>query len=99
MHDQEKSDSGTVAEADEQGRATGGGAGGAKAGDQGERGAAKHTPDTELGRRIGRRRRRIGQRARLAEANCDQPFLADARRDQVVANGRGAPLIILPCSL
>src|SRR5215475_10178555 len=50
MHDQEKSDSGIVAEADEQSRATGGGAGGAKAGDQGKRGAAKHTPDTEPGR-------------------------------------------------
>src|SRR5271167_3938575 len=36
-------------EADEQSRATGGGAGGAKAGDQGERGTAKHTPDTGPG--------------------------------------------------
>src|SRR5215475_8483231 len=49
MHDQEKSDSGIVAEADEQSRAAGGGAGGAKAGDQGERGAAKHIPDTGPG--------------------------------------------------
>src|SRR5271155_4320881 len=38
-------------EADEQSRATGCGAGGAKAGDQGERGSAKHAPDTEPGAR------------------------------------------------
>src|SRR5271166_4181411 len=51
MHDPEKSDSGRVSEADEQSRATGCGAGGAKAGDQGERGSEKHAPDTEPGAR------------------------------------------------
>jgi len=38
-------------ETDEQNRATGCGVGGAKAGDQGERGSAKHAPDTEPGSR------------------------------------------------
>ena len=38
-------------EADEQSRWPGGGIGGAKAGDQGERGSAKHAPDLEPGSR------------------------------------------------
>src|SRR5271167_2674008 len=38
-------------EADEQSRATGGGVGGAKAGNQGERGTAKHAPVAEPGSR------------------------------------------------
>src|SRR3954452_22662424 len=38
-------------EADEQGRATGRGAGGAKGGDRGERGTAKHAPGAEPGKR------------------------------------------------
>ena len=50
MHDQEKSDSGIVAvKPTNKAGQTGGGAGGAKAGDQGERGAAKHTPDAVPG--------------------------------------------------
>ena len=52
MHDPEKSDFGHSSdEADEQSRATGGGVGGAKAGDQGKRGPTKHAPDTEPGSR------------------------------------------------
>ena len=52
MHDPEKSElRQSSREADEQSRATGCGAGGAKAGDQGERGSAKHAPDTEPGAR------------------------------------------------
>src|SRR4051795_9715907 len=39
-------------EADEQGRATGCGAGGAKGGDRGERGTAKHVPGAEPGKRV-----------------------------------------------
>ena len=52
MHDPEKSDSGRVAAkpTNKAGRPAGG-AGGAKAGDQGERGSAKHAPDTEPGAR------------------------------------------------
>src|SRR5208283_3658593 len=38
-------------EADEQSRATGGGVGGAKAGNQGERGSAKHAPVADPGSR------------------------------------------------
>jgi retron-type reverse transcriptase len=41
-------------EADEQSRATGGGAGGAKGGDQGIRGTGRHAPDAEPGRRVTR---------------------------------------------
>ena len=52
MHDPEKSElRQSSGEADEQCRATGGGAGRAKAGDQGERGSAKHAPDAEPGAR------------------------------------------------
>ena len=52
MHDPEKSElRHSSHEADEQSRATGCGAGGAKAGDQGERGSAKHAPDPEPGAR------------------------------------------------
>ena len=41
-------------EADEQGRATGCGAGGAKGGGQGECEPAKHAPDSEPGKRVPR---------------------------------------------
>src|ERR1700688_4941231 len=41
-------------EADEQSRATGGGAGGAKGGDRGKRGTGRHAPDAEPGRRVTR---------------------------------------------
>lgn len=42
---------GSSYEADEQNRAAGSGVGGAKAGDQGERGTAKHAPGTGPGSR------------------------------------------------
>ena len=70
MHDPEKSElRQSSREAAEQSRATGCGAGGAKAGDQGERGSAKHAPDTEPGARdpgagprtASRRQRKKGQ--------------------------------------
>ena len=52
MHDQEKSDSAIVAaKPSEQSRGPGGGGGGAKGGDQGERGPAKHAPDSGPGTR------------------------------------------------
>ena len=52
MHDPEKSRlRHSSDEADEQSRATGGGVGGAKAGDQGKRGPAKHAPGAEPGKR------------------------------------------------
>ena len=50
MHDPEKSDSGIVAmKPMNKAGATGGGVGGAKAGDQGKRGPTKHAPDAEPG--------------------------------------------------
>ncbi len=53
MHELEKSDfCHSSDEASEQSRATGSGAGGAKGGDQGERGPAKHVPGTEPGKRV-----------------------------------------------
>ena len=53
MNGREKSDSAIVAvKPDEQGRATGCGAGGAKGGDQGEHGTAKHAPGAEPGKRV-----------------------------------------------
>ena len=53
MHGGKKSDpSYSSEEADEQRRASGGGAGGAKGRDQGERGPAKHAPDTEPDQRV-----------------------------------------------
>src|SRR6516162_5582814 len=52
MHDPEKSDSGIVAmKPMNKAGATGGGVGGAKAGDQGKRGPTKHAPDAEPGSR------------------------------------------------
>ena len=47
MNGPEKSDSAMSAEACEQGRVTGRGAGGAKGGDQGERGPITHATDSE----------------------------------------------------
>ena len=53
MHGRGKSDSAIVAEeADEQSRATGCGAGGAKGGGQGECGPAKHAPGAGPGKRV-----------------------------------------------
>ena len=51
-------------EADEQSRVCGGGAGGAKGRDQGERGPAKHAPDTEPDQRVTCAGTRTAGRAR-----------------------------------
>ena len=81
-------------EADEQGRETGGGVGGGKGGGQGERGPAKHAPDTGPGKRVTgagpctRGRKAMAKRALLrqtpeAGARC----VSSARRD--LCGGRG----------
>src|ERR1700691_1571921 len=51
-------------EADEQSQATGGGVGGAKAGDQGKRGPTKHAPGAEPGSRDPR----VGPRTKSRKA-------------------------------
>ena len=65
MHDPEKSRlRQSSREADEQSRATGCGAGGAKAGDQGERGSAKATHRTQSRARVTQALDRVRKAAR-----------------------------------
>jgi retron-type reverse transcriptase len=61
-------------EADEQSRTTGGGAGGAKDGDQGKRGTGRHVPDTEP--RTRRRVKRPGPRTESGKGKEKEKFTA-----------------------
>lgn len=65
MHGLEKSDPAIVATKPvEQGRTTGGGMGGAKGGDRGERGTVAHAPDAVPGKRVtGTGARAAGRKA------------------------------------
>ena len=93
MNGTKKSDSAIVAK-NEQCRAAGGGAGGAKGGDREECGRAKHTPDFEPGScDTGARTCTANRRRQLLEvgAVCGKPARTDLR------GGRLATAV--PCTL